>query len=89
MKTSRLPCLGLALAGLMLGLTGCATAMHRTASIAGNEKVVTQNFKWVYVTGSHIPIAVPIDPNVKGVTGVSPLTVITPEEMRRWGGPMH
>jgi hypothetical protein len=88
MKNPCFPCLGLAMAGLAVGLGGCASTAQRTASIGG-EKVLTQNFRWVYVTGSHIPVAVPIDPNVKTLTGVSPLNVITPDEIRRWGGPMH
>jgi hypothetical protein len=66
---------------------GCAT---RTAStkVAG-ERIVTQNFKWVYVTGSHIPVAVPLDANVQAPPGVSPLTVLTPEQIRHLGGPLH
>jgi hypothetical protein len=75
------------LSAIAMLASGCATRVASTK--VGEEKVVTKNYKWVYVTGSHIPVAVPISPDVKPPPGISPLTVLSPEQIRHLGGPFH
>ena len=37
----------------------------------------------IWVTGSHIPIVVPKSATAHTATGISPLTILSPEDMRR------
>jgi hypothetical protein len=78
------------LAGAVILLAGgCASHPSQTTARVADQKMVTPNYRWVLVTGSHIPVAVPTDPAVRGVPSISPLSVYTPEEIRQYGGPLH
>ncbi len=85
MKTpSRLLCFTPAalLAALSLLVGGCA---NRPQSSGGEIVVVeTQN---IWVTGSHIPVRVPKSTTARMIPTISPLTILTADDMRRASGP--
>jgi hypothetical protein len=58
---------------------GCAgpvaTGVHRP--------FVGADYHQVYLTGSHIPVLVPKSPTARMVPTISPLSILTPEEIVR------
>ena len=51
---------------------------------------VGADYEQIYVTGSHIPVLVPKSPTARRLPGISPLMIITPDDIRRQGHlPMH
>jgi hypothetical protein len=87
MKTSSsIPCFppAVLLAVFLLLLSGCANLDRRASS--GGPMVVVESEN-VYVTGSHIPVRVPKSASVRTLPTISPLTVLTADDMRRAMGP--
>lgn len=64
---------------------GCASP----AVTATRRPFVGAEYEQVYVTGSHIPVLVPKSPTARRIPGISPLTILTPDEVRHHGLPMH
>ena len=62
---------------------GCAGP----ATTHANQPLVAADYEQVYVTGSHIPVLVPKSPTARRVPGISPLGILTPDEIRRASGP--
>lgn len=66
--------------------TGCAGP----TAIAARQPFVGADYEQIYVTGSHIPVLVPKSPTARRLPGISPLAIITPDEIRHRGNfPMH
>lgn len=72
----------LAANALLLG--GCANLARNPPS--GGEILVVETEN-VWMTGSNIPVRVPKSPTARIAPTISPLTVLTPDEMRRGYGP--
>ena len=90
MKTSPLLRRGLLGAFVSLLTAGCAGPVATTGE-GTPPQVVTTEYKQVFVTGSHIPVLVPTSPTARTPPTVSPLVIITPDDMKRLpgGGPMR
>lgn len=69
------------------------TAAVVTAGCAGpaahfpRGPYIAADYEQVYVTGSHIPVLMPKSPSVRRLPSISPLVVLTPEEMQRITAP--
>jgi hypothetical protein len=69
-------------AAAALVLAGCAH--HAQAPVPGPDgKILLVEYDQVYVTGSHIPVLVPRSATVRTEPGISPLTTLTPDQMRQ------
>lgn len=87
MKTSSripriVPAASLTVLALLVG--GCANLVRYPAS---GDRIVVAEMQNVWVTGSHIPIRVPKNTNLLMGPSISPLTVLTPDDIRRGNGP--
>ncbi len=67
-----------ALAGLAQGCAGSATSGITHVQ----PPLVTANYEQVHVTGSHIPILVPTDPNIRRLPTISPLVIIRVDDLQ-------
>lgn len=91
MKTPfRFPCFPPAalLAAIALLLGGCAGVVQNPPSSAGSagNAVVVETVN-VYVTGSHIPVRMPKSAIARPTPTISPLIILTADDIRRIGGP--
>lgn len=79
------------LAALVLSAlaAGCAGpgATHARVAFAGAD------YYQIYLTGSHIPVLVPRSPTAQILPTISPLSILTPDDMvaasAPTGSPMH
>jgi hypothetical protein len=87
MKTSH-PSLRSCLIVALLSSIAAGCAGPSTTGITHVKRpIVAAEYEQVYFTGSHIPVLVPKDPNVRRVPTISPLVIMTPDEMQRSVGP--
>lgn len=72
-------------AGVVLGLTGCASRPGHadTAEIPHRVVVGESGYRAVKITGSHIPVLVPTSPTARPLPPVAPVRTISPEEFER------
>jgi hypothetical protein len=70
-------------AGLAFALGGCASKTKVTTAPDGAAKIVSQNeVRYVRVTGSNIPVAVPISPDVRPLPLANAIQTMSPEQFR-------
>lgn len=72
------------LATLALLVGGCANLVRYPAS---GDKIVVAEMENVWVTGSHIPMRVPKGISLRSTPSISPMTILTPDDIRRGNGP--
>ena len=51
------------------------------------EQMLLVETQEVFVTGSHIPVRIPKSSSVSTVPPISPLTILSADDMRHIGGP--
>jgi hypothetical protein len=56
-------------------------------SALSGQPIVAVEYRQVFLTGSHIPVRVPVSPTARIAPTISPLTILTPEEIVRAVGP--
>ena len=84
MKTSSFPLRG----AVLLLVVACSVAGCAGPAATGVRRpFVGAEYHQVYLTGSHIPVLVPKSATARMVPTISPLSILTPEEIVRASQP--
>ncbi|MSU24073.1 MAG: hypothetical protein EXS32_09670 [Opitutus sp.] len=78
----KLPSPWMLLAAVSL-LGGACSTVQTAPPLTIDGKVATTEYKYVKVTGSLIPVRVPIDPSVRPLVNANPVTNISAEDFEK------
>ena len=79
---------GAGCAAIALLFNGCATTRQYTPTVGGEMILVEYDNVWI--TGSHIPVRVPRSPTARIAPTISPIQILTADDVRRLPNPpMH